>query len=102
MEENQSRQYQKGLILRYDGFFEIVKKIGVVAYKLKLPKRLQLYLSFHVSFLKPYHKDLDPNRVQAKRPPPNIQKEFSRGIASILRDGKIGNWKIKSIEFLIH
>ena len=67
-----NRHYQKGLILRYDGPFGIVKKIGVIAYKLKLPDRLQLYPSFHVSFLKPYHEDLDPDIMQVKRPPPNM------------------------------
>lgn len=58
--------------MRYDGPFGIVKKIGVIAYKLKLPDRLQLYPSFHVSFLKPYHEDLDPDIMQVKRPPPNM------------------------------
>ena len=95
-----SRQYQKGLISRYDGPFEILKRIGPVAYKLKLPERLQLHPSFHVSFLKPYHEDPNPDRVQAKRPPPNICKEFSRDIASILQDRKMGNWKVKWTEFL--
>lgn len=64
-----TRQYQKILIPKYDGPFEIVKKIGAITYKLKLLERLQLHPSFNVSFLKPYHKDPDPNRVQTKRLP---------------------------------
>lgn len=61
-----------------------------VAYKLKLPKRLKLHTSFHVSFLKPYHEDLDLDRVQVKRPFLNIRKEFSEDIVSILKDRKMG------------
>ena len=49
--------------MKYDGPFEIAKKIGVVAYKLKLPERLKFHLSFHVSFLKPYHEDPDPDSM---------------------------------------
>ena len=58
-----SKQYQKALIPRYDGHFEIVNKIGHVAYKLKLLKRLQFHPSFHESFLKPYHEDPDLDRM---------------------------------------
>ena len=52
-----NNQFQRGLIPKNDGPFEIMKRIGNVAYKLKLPERLKLHLTFHVSFLKPYHQD---------------------------------------------
>ena len=52
-----NKQFQRDFIPKYDGPFEIVKCIGNVAYKLKLPERLKLHLTFHVSFLKPYHHD---------------------------------------------
>lgn len=67
-----NRQYQKGLISKYAGPFEIMKEISIVAYKLKLSKRLKLHASFHVRFLKPYHEDSDSERVQVKRPLLNI------------------------------
>ena len=35
-----NRQYHKGLILRYDDSFEILKRIDPISYKLKFPKRL--------------------------------------------------------------
>ena len=60
----------RGLIPKYDGPFEIVKRVGVAAYKLKLPERLQIHPIVHVSFLKPYHRDEeDPVRNEARRAP---------------------------------
>ena len=64
-----NKQFQRGLIPKYDGPFEVVKRIRNVAYKLKLPERLKLYPTFHVSFLKPYHHDPSPDRVQEKAEP---------------------------------
>ena len=68
-----------------------MKRIGNVAYKLKLPERLKLHPTFHVSFLKTYHSDPSLNRVQAKRNLPMVRVEFSKEIASILQDRKMGN-----------
>jgi hypothetical protein len=42
----------KWLIPKYDGPFEIVKRVGNVAYRLKLPERLKVHLTFLVSLLK--------------------------------------------------
>ena len=79
-----------------------MKRIGNVAYKVKLLERLKLHLTFHVSFLKPYHHDLSPDIVQAKRNPPMVRVEFGKEIASILQDRKMGNWKNKWTKYLIH
>ena len=58
----------RGLIPKCDSPFKVVKKVCNVAYKLKLPERLQIHLTFHVSFLKPYHEDSkDPTRNETKR-----------------------------------
>ena len=79
-----NKQFQRGLIPKYDGPFEVVKRIGNVAYKLKLHERLKLYPTFHISFLKPYHNDLSSDRVQAKQNPPMVRVEFGKEIVSIL------------------
>lgn len=49
------KRAHRGLIPRYDGPFEVVKQVGNVAYKLRLPDRLKVHPTFHVSFLKPYY-----------------------------------------------
>ena len=67
----------QGLILKCDGPFEIVKRVGNVAYKLKLLERLQIHPTFLVSFLKPYHKDSeDPVRNEIRRAPPTVMVQF--------------------------
>ena len=80
----QNKQFQRGLIPKYDNPFEIVKQVGNVAYKLKLPERLMLHPTFHVSFLKPYHHDHSSDIVQAKQKPLIIKVEFGKEIPSIL------------------
>ena len=79
----QNKQFQRGLILKYDGPFEIVKRIRNVAYKLKLLERLKLHPTFHVSFLKPYHQDPSLDIVQVKRNWPRVKVKFGKEIASI-------------------
>ena len=43
------------LMKRYYGPFQIVKKIGSVAYQLNLPPNSRIHSIFHCSLLKPYH-----------------------------------------------
>ncbi|ERN02775.1 hypothetical protein AMTR_s00086p00067530 [Amborella trichopoda] len=50
---------------RYSGQFEVTYRIGKLAYRLALPDRIKVHPVFHIGFLKPYHKDEDPSRVQA-------------------------------------
>ncbi|GJP70425.1 hypothetical protein CLOP_g1368, partial [Closterium sp. NIES-67] len=42
------------LFPRWIGPFEVIQRVGVVAYKLKLPKTLQIHNVFHVSLLNKY------------------------------------------------
>ena len=53
----------RGLVTRYDGPFEIIEKVGVVAYKLKLSEQLKFHPTFHVCYLRPFYVDWeDPTR----------------------------------------
>jgi hypothetical protein len=63
----------RGLVPRYDGPFEVMGKVGAVVYRLKLPERLKLHPTFHVSYLKPFHEDVeDSERGRSLRAPPTI------------------------------
>jgi hypothetical protein len=55
------------LALRYIGSFEIVKRIGPVAYRLELSAHLdKIHNVFHVSLLR--KRKVDPSRVQPPVP----------------------------------
>ena len=69
-----SKTRQRGLISKFEGPFEVIKKVGEVAYMLKLSERLKLHPIFHVSFLKPYFEDVEPGRAQVKRAPLLVMK----------------------------
>ncbi|CAA0825912.1 Unknown protein [Striga hermonthica] len=53
-----AKAVHRGLIPKYEGPFEIVSKVGNVAYRLKMPDRLKVHPTFHLSYLKKYHPDL--------------------------------------------
>jgi len=49
------------LVARYCGPFEIVEKIGPIAYMIALSSSMRVYNLFHVSLLKKYVSD--PNHI---------------------------------------
>ena len=70
-----SKSVHRGLIPRYDGPFEVIKRVGNIAYRLKFPNRFKIHLIFHVSFLKSYYQYMvNTMRQQAKCAPPVIRK----------------------------
>lgn len=64
-------QHSSKLSKRYYGPFRIIKRIGVVAYKLDLPSKARIHNVFHVSMLKE-HKGTPPQDT------PNWPAEFNR------------------------
>ena len=65
---------------KFIGPYKILKKIGTVAYTLKLPPTSKIFPTFHVSLLRPYKHD--PTRPQAEledlepEPPPDTEGYF--------------------------
>ncbi|KAJ0084803.1 hypothetical protein Patl1_29866 [Pistacia atlantica] len=98
-----SKRVHRALVPKYDGPFEVVSRVGAVAYKLKLPEWIKVHPTFHVSFLKPFHVDKDDSsRTQAKRAPPMIRKQFDDEIEKILDHSRMGQRKKnRRIEYLV-
>ena len=64
-----------------------------MAYKLKLPERLQIHPTIHVSFLKSYRGDAEePARNGARRAPPTVMVQFDREVDRIL-DKKVTGYR---------
>ena len=69
------RKNQK-LSMCYFGPFQIIKKIGSVAYQLLLPENTRIYSVFHVSLLKKFEGN--PSLTTTKLPLPLLTTEHGR------------------------
>ena len=69
-----NRAIHKGLVSKYEGPFEVLKKVGNVAYQLKLSDSYKIHPTFHVSFFKAYNVDVDDQgRQKARRSPAMVR-----------------------------
>ena len=81
------RLVHKGLVRRYEGPFPIFGKVKKVSYKVKLPPRLRIHPIFHISYLKPYHKDKDDlSRGLSKRAPIAVMTSYDKEVEHVLAD----------------
>jgi len=53
------------------GLFEVIEKISIRAFKLKLPETIKIHPVFHVSLLEPFTESTIPSRTL--EPPPIIE-----------------------------
>jgi ribosomal protein L21E len=90
-----SKRWHKGLVQRYDGPFKVVKRVGLVAYRLDLPERMKVHPTFHVSFLKPFHEDAtQPERSKSHRAPVTTRTELDNVVEKILDHRVLGYSKM--------
>ena len=62
----------------------MIKRAGNVAYWLKLPERMKVHSTFHVSFFKPYYEDTVNERQLIKRALPSVRRHYEKAIVKIL------------------
>lgn len=82
-----SRKIYRGLVQKYDGPVEIVKKVGAKAYLLTFPNRLKIHPTFHVSFqfLEAVSVRLVfDGRKHKKRAAPVIRTQFENKVKKVL------------------
>ncbi|OIT08431.1 hypothetical protein A4A49_04656 [Nicotiana attenuata] len=98
-----SKMCHRWMITKYDDPFEVVKKVGEVTYRPNLPERLKIHPTFHVSYLKWLHEDVeDPTRAVPKCTPPVERKQFEKSIEKILDQHTLGQSKNNNrTEFLV-
>ncbi|GKF58184.1 reverse transcriptase [Tanacetum coccineum] len=97
------RSMHKGLIRKYEGPFEVTKRVGRSAYQLDLPPRLKIHPVVHVSMLKEYNKDKeDLRRNFSKRAPPTMVTAFDKEVETIMADRDVRRWGVPCYkEYLI-
>ncbi|KAL6223060.1 hypothetical protein ACLB2K_006450 [Fragaria x ananassa] len=97
------RKVHKGLVRKYEGLFEVIKRIGKVSYKLHLPPKLKIHPVFHMSMLKPFHEDEeDPSRGVSHQAPIAVVTSFDKEVDEILADRVIRHRGVPSYkEYLI-
>ena len=67
---------------KFIGPFEIISKVGSVAYKLKLPISFRMFHTFHVSLLRRHYTDSRRNTVTSE--PEEIEEETFVKVKKIL------------------
>ncbi|PKI61910.1 hypothetical protein CRG98_017636 [Punica granatum] len=97
------KDVHKGFTRRYEGPFQILQRVGNVAYKVELPKKLKLHPVFHVSMLKPFQEDKqDPSRAESSRAPIGAKAAYDQDVEQILADRVVRKrWCKPKREYLI-
>jgi len=67
-----AKRFNQKLSPRYYGLYEVLQRIGVVAYKLKLPEDTRVHPVFHASLLK---KAITPN-IEPQPLPPCMNEDW--------------------------
>ena len=86
------------LLPKWVGPFEVVERIGEVAYKLALPPNLKMHNVFHVQLLKPFRDD---GRVRPPPPPIEIDDSLEYEVERVLAARDVKRGKTTRKEYLV-
>jgi hypothetical protein len=75
------------------GPFTVIKRIGMQAYQLELPKSMKIHPVFHVTLLEPYTQSTIPGRMTEPASPVIIEDEVEYEVEAIL-DSKVSRRRL--------
>ena len=88
------------LVDRYAGPYLVKRKVGNLAYELKLPKDLALHPVFHVSLLLPHKESQLPGRHPPEPASIEVEGEEEYEVEEVLDSRRYGRWK--KLQYLVH
>ncbi|PIL22587.1 hypothetical protein GSI_15276 [Ganoderma sinense ZZ0214-1] len=88
------------LVDRYAGPYLVKRKVGNLAYELKLPKDLALHPVFHVSLLLPHKESQLPGRHPPEPASIEVEGEEEYEVEEVLESRRYGRWK--KLQYLVH
>lgn len=83
---------------RWCGPFKVITAVGLVAYRVELPRNLKIHNVFHVSLLKLYHPD---SRTDLPPPPELIGEELEYEVGDILQQRQVRHGRKTVTEYLV-
>ena len=88
------------LVDRYAGPYPVKRKVGNLAYELKLPKDIVLHPVFHVSLLLPHKESRLPGRHPPEPASIEVEGEEEYEVEEVLESRRYGRWK--KLQYLVH
>ncbi|PIL22314.1 hypothetical protein GSI_15002 [Ganoderma sinense ZZ0214-1] len=85
---------------KYAGPYLVKRKVGNLAYELKLPKDLALHPVFHVSLLLPHKESQLPGRHPPEPASIEVEGEEEYEVEEVLESRRYGRWK--KLQYLVH